>query len=245
MRSGERPLGAVPRWIIMLLATCLVAQVGMKASIGSAAPQAEDLPTPPHPLALRIASFGEPATLARLVMVYLQSFDFHGGNSLPYRKLDYNRLVGWLRAIQSLDPLSEYPLFAASRIYAEVADTDRQRIMLEYIYQAYVADPNRHWPAMTHAAMLAKHRLKDLPLALKYAKAVDQLTTSKEVPLWAKQMEVFILEDMNELEAARIMLGGLLAAGQVKDDLERKYLESRLEKMSERLQSGTAPRAVR
>jgi hypothetical protein len=183
--------------------------------------------------------------LARLALVYLQSFDYHGGNSLPYRKLDYNRLVDWLRTIQKLDPLSEYPLFAASRIYAEIPDPDRQRIMLEYIHQAYAADPNRRWPAMAHAAMIAKHRLKDLPLALRYAKAVDQLTTSREVPLWAKQMEVFILEDMNELEAARIMLGGLLAAGKVRDDLERKYLEARLKDIDERLRSESPRQTTR
>ena len=37
----------------------------------------------------------------------------------------------------------------------------------------------------------------------------------RDVPLWARQMEIFILEDMNELEAARIMLGGLLGSGEI------------------------------
>ena len=88
---------------------------------------------------------------------------------------------------------------------------------------------------MTHAAMLAKHRLKDLPLALKYARAVDQLTTSKEVPLWAKQMEVFILEDMNELEAAKVMIGGLLASGSLSDPAEARFLALRLKELEKRL----------
>ena len=48
-------------------------------------------------------------------------------------------------------------------------------------------------------------------------------------------MEVFILEDMNELEAAKVLLGGLLATGRIQDPAERKYLELRLQEMERRL----------
>src|SRR4051812_45497303 len=146
-------------------------------------------------------------------MLYLQAFDLGGANTAPYSKLDYRRLVGWLHSILALDPRSEYPLFAAARVYAETPDPARSRIALEFIYQEFVRDPNRRWPWLAHAALLAKHRLHDLPLARRYAAAVDKLTTSDDVPLWAKQMEIFILEDMNELDAAKVMLGGLLASG--------------------------------
>jgi hypothetical protein len=167
-------------------------------------------------------------------MLYLQAFDYHGTNSLPYRKLDYGRLIGWLEAILHLDPLSEYPLFAAARIYAEIPDPQRQRMMLEFIFAEFLLDPNRRWSWAAHASLVAKHQLKDLPLALRYAKAIDRLTTARNVPLWAKQMEVFILEDMNELDAARIVLGGLLANGHIKDPGEQRFLENRLKEMQER-----------
>ncbi|MBS0337002.1 MAG: hypothetical protein JSS40_09380 [Proteobacteria bacterium] len=200
-------------------------------------PEADDLPPPPRPEMLRIAGLGEPATLARMALLYLQTFDYHGTNALPYRKLDYHKLIGWLDAIQQLDPLSEYPLFISTRVYADVQDPNRQRMMLEFIYEQFLLDPNRRWQWAAHAALVAKHRLKDLPLALKYAKAVDKLTTVPDVPLWAKQMEIFILEDMNELEAARIMLGGLLEAGPINDPGERRFLENRLREMEQRLRS--------
>ncbi len=54
------------------------------------------------------------------------------------------------------------------------------------------------------------------------------------MPLWAKQMEIFILEDMNELEAARIMLGGLLASGAVRDPDEARFLRHRLKELEAR-----------
>lgn len=184
---------------------------------------------------LQVASLGEPATLARLAMLYLQSFDYHGTNALPYRKLDYSRLIGWLGAIQALDPLSEYPLFSAARVYAEVPDRGRQRMMLEFVYSEFLLDPNRRWPAAAHAALVAKHELKDLRLALKYARGIERLTTTADVPLWAKQMEIFILEDMNEIDAARIMLGGLLTSGRIRDPAEKRFLEHRLKEMEHRI----------
>ena len=48
-------------------------------------------------------------------------------------------------------------------------------------------------------------------------------------------MELFILEDMNELEAARIMLGGLLASGAIQDPAEARFLAGRLKSLEERM----------
>ena len=41
--------------------------------------------------------------------------------------------------------------------------------MLEFVYREFLLDPNRRWPWLAHATVLAKHRLHDLPLALRYA----------------------------------------------------------------------------
>lgn len=235
MRS-ERPVGQVPMWVVALLAGSLAMQVLLRVESRPAAPSAEDLPAAPRPALLRVAALGEPAALARLGMLYLQAFDYHGGNSLPYSKLDYVRLVDWLSALQGLDEKSEYPLFIASRVYAEVPDPVRQRQMLEFIYASFLVDPGRRWKWAAHAALLAKHRLKDLPLALKYAGAIDRFAASApNVPMWARQMEIFILEDMNELDAARILLGGLLESGQIDDPGERLFLQNRLQEMENRM----------
>jgi hypothetical protein len=229
----QRPLAAVPRWIPIAFAAFLVLQVAWKAGERPSMPSAEDLPPAPKPQALRLVALGETATLARLAMLYLQSFDYHGTNSLPYRKLDYSRLISWLGSIQALDPRNDYPLFAAARIYAEVPDARRQRMMLEFIFNQFQEDPDRRWQWAAHGALVAKHRLKDLPLALRYASAIDRLTSASDIPLWARQMSIFILEDMNELEAARVVLGGLLVTGKIKDVEERRFLEDRLKKLEE------------
>ena len=237
MRRGQRALQAVPGWIKAALLAGFAAQVGVQALRPPPATAAEDLPPAPRAQALRAASLGEPAALARLAMLYLQAYDLGAGNALPYQRLDYARLVQWLRAILDTDPRSEYPLFAAARVYAEVDDPARCREMLAFIHQAFLEDPNRRWPWLAHAALLAKHRLHDLPLARRYAADIERLATDPGIPFWARQMEIFILEDMNELEAAKIMLGGLLATGRITDPQERRFLQGRLEELERRLAS--------
>ncbi|MEO8717924.1 MAG: hypothetical protein ABI423_06850 [Burkholderiales bacterium] len=234
MSAGERPLSAVPGWLWAALGASLAAQIAVQAVRPAPSAAASDLPPAPTTAALRAASLGEPAAGARLAMLYVQAFDLGAGNALPYRRLDYGRLRAWLRAILDTDPLSAYPLFVASRIYADVDDDARCRTMLDFIHRAFLEDPNRRWQWLAQAALLAKHRLKDLPLARRYAADLERLTTDPGIPLWARQMQIFILEDMNELEAAKIMLGGLLASGMLQDAGERRFLKDHLEALERR-----------
>jgi hypothetical protein len=231
----ERPLSAVPGWMLGLLAAAFIAQVAWQLARRAEAPSAADLPPAPSEQASRLASLGETAALARLAMLWLQAFDLRGDNAIPYQRLDYAHLVAWLAAIQATDPRSGYPLFAAARVYAENADPQKARRMFDFIETEFARDPNRRWPALAHAALLAKHRLHDLPLARRYAAAIQRQTTDPTIPSWARQMEIFILEDMNELEAAKVMLGGLLATGRIKDADERRFLQGRLEEIERRL----------
>ena len=120
----------------------------------------------------------------------------------------------------------------AARVYAETPDPARSRLDARVrLSRSSCVDPNRRWPWLAHAALLAKHRLHDLPLARRYAAAIDRYTTAPDVPLWARQMEIFILEDMNELEAARIMLGGLLESGDDPRSGRGPLPEQRLEEL--------------
>jgi hypothetical protein len=210
--------------------------VALKAAAPQPQASAEDLPQAPAIATLRLASFGDPVALAKVLMLYLQAFDYRSGSKVPYRDLDYGRLEGWLSRILELDPQGQYPLLAASRIYAEVPIESKQRSMLEFVYREFMLDPNRRWPWLAHAAILAKHRLHDLPLALRYAQAIQRHATAANVPLWAKQMEAFILEDLNELEAARLVIGGYLRSGQVEDPGEVRFLDQQLRKLESQSQ---------
>ena len=237
LARDERPVKDVPPWVIGALAVGLAAQLVVAAVRPAPRATADDLPPPPSTALLRLASLGEPVAAAKLLMLHLQSFDYRVGSRVPYRDLDYERVVAWLDRIVDLDPSAQYPLMTASRIYAEVPDPAKQRLMLDFVYRRYLEDPNRRWPWLAHAAYVAKHQLKDLPLARRYAVALEKNTTTPDAPLWVRQMEFFILEDMNELEAAKILLGGLVASGQIKDARELAMLQARLKGLEERIEA--------
>jgi hypothetical protein len=66
-------------------------------------------------------------------------------------------------------------------------------------------------------------------LALRYAN--DIAAHAGTASNWARQMRIFILEDLGEIESARILLGGLLANGEVQDPAEIRFLTERLRQL--------------
>lgn len=191
--------------------------------------QASGLEFPPPAAALRVIALGEPIALAHALVLYLQAFDNQPGVSIPYRELDYEAVEAWLEAALTLDPRGPYPLMMAAHLYSLVPDEAKQRRMLDFVHRAFLRDPDARWRWLAHAAIVAKHRLKDMPLALRYAEEIALKAGSARG--WARQMRIFLLEDMGETEAATVLLGGLLASGEVSDPAEIRFLTERLEKL--------------
>lgn len=240
-RWNERPLAAIPIWLAFLLAATLVLQIGSGLLRPPPRAAAMDLPVPPSGSTLRVLAFGDPIPLGQTMALELQAFDNQPGVSIPFAALDYARVQAWLDRILMLDPASQYPLLMASHLYAQVSShPEKQRQMSEFVYQKFLDDPDHRWPSLAHVAIMAKHRLKDLPLALRYADAIRDHARGANVPSWARQMHIFIREDMGEVETAKVLLGGLLASGTVTDPHEQRFLMERL-KVLESAEKSTAP----
>ena len=126
------------------------------------------------------------------------------------------------------------PLLAAARLYGSVADPGRQRTMFDLVHRRFHEDPDRRWPWLAHAAVLAKHRLEDPALALRYARAVTERATGPRVPAWVRDMSALVAADMGELETARILIGGLLDSGRLTDPHEIRLLGMRLAEIEAR-----------
>lgn len=238
----ERPLHAVPRAILLAGLLLLALQLGFRAMQAPPTARAEQLPPPPSLDTLRAVSFGEPIVLSGLLALRLQTFDNQPGVSLPFAALDYGRLAAWLERMLGLDAHASYPLLMASHLYAQVPDAAKQRQMLEFTYRQFLADPDRRWRWLAHAALLARHRLHDLPLALRYAEAVRDHARGPDVPHWASQMPIFIRADMGELEAARIELGALLATGSISDPAEKHFLTERYQELAAKMSNSRQAR---
>ena len=224
----ERPLIDVPVFIIVALIIAVFLQILLHFYRPAPVAKAAALPSPPEQASLELASMGEPVVMAKILMLWLQAFDQQPGLSISFRELDYIKITAWLERILTLDPRSRYPLLTAARVYADVEDADRKRQMLEFVYKKFLQDPEHRWPWLAHAVYVAKHRLHDLPLAYKYAKALREHTSARNIPDWARQMEIFILEDMGDIESAKVLIGGLIESGVITDINELRFLEDRL-----------------
>lgn len=227
--SAERAIATVPRWVLALLVVAFCLQVTWQAEQPAPSARAKALGEPPATPVLRAVALGEYIALAQSLTLYLQAFDNQPGVSIPFLDLDYARVMAWLDAILALDPVGQYPLLMAAQIYSQVPDPAKQRSMCEFVRRQFEADPNRRWRWLAHCAIVAKHRLDDAPLALSYAEAIAR--DARLASGWARQMRIFILEDLGEIEAATVLLGGLLASGELTDPKEIHFLTQKLEQL--------------
>lgn len=236
--GSERPLAAVPRIAKIVLVAALATQIVWHVSRPAPVAHAAALGAPADRPWLQAMSLGEPIGLSQFLSLYLQAFDNQPGVSIPYRALDYGVVLVWLDAMLALDSNSQYPLMMAAHLYSQVPDEAKQRQMLAFVHREFLKAPNTRWRWLAHAAIVAKHRLNDMPLALRYA---DDITRHAPGAMgWARQMRIFLLAEMGERQAATVLLGALLASGEVTDPAEIHFLTQRLEELKA-AENSTAP----
>ena len=210
-----RDLSFVPNSIWVALILSLFLQCLWHFSFSRLEVKRYNLTIPPPSPLIRLASLDDPVSAAKLTMLWLQAFDNQPGVSIPLKELNYGRVVEWLDIIIELDSKIQYPLLAAIRFYAEVQDAEKQRMMISYVSEKFIDSPNERWSYMAHAVYVAKHRIKDLKLALECAKLIRQYAKGDNVPYWAKQMEIFILELILELLCLTVLHGIILVLAKV------------------------------
>lgn len=237
--KNTRSITFVPKSVWLGLLISLTIQCVWHSTFSNYQIKQQDLASPPKAEFIRLISLDDSITAAKWVMLWIQAFDNQPGISIPLRELDYGKVIEWLDLVLELDNKIQYPLLAAIRFYGEVADEKRQRRMIDYISKKFIENPDERWQYMAHAVYIAKHRIKDEQLALTCAKLIRQYATGDNVPYWAKQMEFFILEDMGELESAKVLIGGLLESGKLDDPNQIEFLTQRLTEIEDRQKQAT------
>jgi hypothetical protein len=232
--NKERPVSDVPVAVKLCLLLALILQLSWHGLQGPAVAHAEDLPPPLSVQSYVMSSLGEPIAAARFLNLWLQAFDNQPGSSISFHQLDYPQLMKWLDTSLELDPAGHYPMLVAARVYGNINDPLKQRLMMDYILQKFNKNPDKYWRWLAHAVIIAKHEIKDQALALKYADALTSKATGKDVPYWAKDMKIIVLEDMGEIEAAKILVGALLESQQINDPYELKFLMNKIAVLEEK-----------
>ena len=230
----DRPVSDVPVSIKILLILALALQLFWHSLQDPVVAKAEDLAAPFSTRTYVMSSLGEPIAASKFLNLWLQAFDNQPGASISFHQLDYPRLTQWLDTSLELDPEGHYPMLVAARVYGSVKNEKKQRIMMDYIFYKFNEDPNKYWRWLAHVIITAKHELKDLDLALKYAHALAEKATGENVPYWARDMKIIVLEDMGQVEAAKILVGALIDSNEITDPYELKFLAQKIAVLEEK-----------
>lgn len=229
--APTRSWSAVPPVLRIALPVLLLVQLVWHGLMPGPRASVEPLGAPPPEPMMRLAALGEPRTLAAAGLLRLQFHDTQPGRSIPFRELDYDRIRAWLERLLALAPDSDYPLLLAVRIYGQVDDPVRQRKMLDFVRAAFLENPRDRWRWLAEAIIIAEHRLDAPRLALDYARLLNRHTRPGEIPYWARDLQVLLLQDLGEFESARILIGGMLASGAITDPHEIRFLEQKLREL--------------
>lgn len=231
----DRPISDVPVSVKFFLLLALILQLLWHSLQDPVVAKAEDLAAPLSTRTYVMSSLGEPIAAAKFLNLWLQAFDNQPGASISFHQLNYPRLTEWLDTILELDPGGHYPMLVAARVYGSVQNHEKQRIMMDYVFYKFNEDPNKYWRWLAHVVITAKHELKDNELALKYANALAEKATGENVPYWAKDMKIIVLEDMGEVEAAKILVGALIESGEITDPYELNFLTHKIAILEEKM----------
>lgn len=236
MRRGERPMRMLPKPLLLGFALLLLVQVAYHHA-GRERLEARYRPlTGPYSAdAYRAVAMGSDRLLGYLLALRLQLHDNQAGQHFRYSLMDYDLLVDWLETISDIDSGSEYPMLLASRIYTQTGDPERLRKILDFIERRFGDNPQLHWRRLAEASLTARHKLRDLELALRLAEKLAAQPASVEMPRWARDFEFLLLAEMNETESAIAIIQALLQSGSIKDPDERRFLRGKLLEFQQKL----------
>jgi len=236
MTVQYRDLRQVPIPFVVFFIIFFTGQLIYHHSVSEAAEASyQKLKAPLEPGFYRSISFGSDKLLSYLLLLGVQMHDNQKGLHVSYSHLDYDLLSDWLLTINEINPQSDYPVFLASRVYSQVEDEAKIRLMIDVIQKLFTENPQQHWRRMTEACLLLKHKLNDLPAALKVAGQISSLPKTIKLPFWARDMKLVLLDELNQYESAQILISSMLQSGEITDKDELRFLRFRLLKIQQML----------
>jgi hypothetical protein len=229
MRRAERPVLSLPAPLLLAFLALMgiqiwyhhVNQLRFETSYNP-------LGQPFDAATYRSISMGSEQLFGYLLAIRLQLHDSQAGKHFVYSQIDYGTLIDWLDQITLVSPGTEYPMLLASRIYTTTRDEPRLRLILGFIERRFDDDPQSHWRRLVEASLIAKHKLKDMDLALRLAAKVSAQPAYVKIPNWARDFQFLLLAELNELESAIAIIEALLQTEAVKDPDEKRFLQGKL-----------------
>lgn len=213
---------------LLVVLAAAIAQMGLWWKTRTLFPRAAVLTEPASPSEIDLLSLSDRQFFYRSRTMDLQTAGDLGGNVTPLTQFDYALLYRWFTLLDGVDQRSQYLPTLAGYYYSQTLNTEDVRHVVRFLREHVRHDPRRKWRWLAHAVWLARHRVNDQALALEVAAELAALDVPG-IPVWTKQLRVFILADVGEKEAARDLLQAILGSDPTLAREERYFMERFIE----------------
>lgn len=193
----------------ILLYICLALQIALWTQTQKFKPIFTIVPDVPSELSIKAFSLGDEQFYFRTLAFKLQNAGDTFGRFTALKLYNYNKLYHWFKLLDTLDDKSNFVPSIAAYYYSQTQNTPDVKYVAQYLEENAERDLYNKWWWMSQAVYLANHKLEDKEWALRMAYKLAS-TPRNDIPLWAKQMPAFILEQQGEEEQAMRIIADIL-----------------------------------
>lgn len=205
----------------IILTLFLILQVMFWYKTYEIKPKLDIVPPIPSKQEMSALSFGDKQFYFRGLALNLQMAGDTFGRSTPLKDYNYPKLLEWFRLLDTLDSKSNYIPSVAAYYFSRSQHPKDVKYIIDYLEEHSMRDPEANWWWLSQSIYLANSVLGDKQRAIKIADELHKVKT--QIPLWARQMEAFLREDMGEKDKAeQIMCDTFSQAGHLKDAPKRE-----------------------
>ena len=172
-----------------------------------------NVPPAPSKFSANVMTLGDSEFAYRILGIMIQNFGSIGGRITPIKDYDFENLADWFFLQHTLSPRGNHAPLIAAFYYGASQDPQKIRPLIKYLHVAGNDPQGEKWRWLAHAVYLARFRLKDYDLALELANTLAAIPND-DMPVWAKQMPVNVMNDMGQKQAAMQMMLEILKSGQ-------------------------------
>lgn len=187
----------------------LILQISLWTQTKHFKPDFTIVPDVPSELSIKAFSFGDEQFYFRALAFNLQNAGDTFGRFTALKLYSYPKLYQWFTLLDKLDSKSGFVPSVAAYYYSQTQNTPDVKYIVQYLEENASRDLYNKWWWMSQAVYLANHKLEDKDWALRLAYKLAS-TPRNDIPLWAKQMPAFILEQKGEEEQAMHIIADIL-----------------------------------
>jgi hypothetical protein len=208
--------------IRLVLVLALAAQIGFWYSVKDVKPNLAITPEIPTANQTEAFSLGDKQFYFRAKTMDLQMAGDTFGRTTALKDYDFPLLKKWFFYLDTLDSKSNFTPSIAAYYFSRTQNPKDVIYPLDYLEAHADKDPSVKWWWYSQAIYLANSVLGDKNRALEIS--VKLRNVEGDLPMWARQMEAFMREDLGDKDSAEAIMCDVFANFKDIPDFERNFM---------------------